>query len=476
MGFSKQEHLQLNVEALELAFVLERQQRRATADERQVLKRYSGFGGLKFILNLDGNPTDIQSWSVSEQHLFSGTRGLHELLRLNAKDEKEYRRYQDSMRSSVLTAFYTPPEIISTIKEVLDQNGIVVQKLLEPSAGIGAFIEPFVKSNDLQVTAYEKDLLTGMVLKHLYPEANTHIKGFEEIHDDEKGSYDLVTSNIPFGDTSVFDLSYSRSKDPAKVQAARSVHNYFFLKGTDMLRNGGVLVYITSQGVLNSPSNIAIREALVREHKLVSAIRLPNNLFTDYAGTEVGSDLIILQKRIGKKYLSRREMIFCDTRTTPDGMSNNALLENPALVVHTSSYQGTNPYGKPTIIYEHQGGVEGIAKDLKRMLAGDFSVHLDVKLYKGERNNEPVIQIPIDPKPSPPKPEPEIFSGSTDAVPVKRERVTINQPDQKTGTVSNLVYLIFSRMDRRPPLSQSPPVLKNHVKKRSMTRGLYLLI
>ena len=105
------------------------------------------------------------------------------------------------------------------------------------------------------------------------------LENFKQLPEKEQKSYDLVTSNIPFGDTSIFDLSYSRSTDSARVQAARSIHNYFFLKGGDMLREGGILAFITSQGVLNSPSNIAIREALMKDHKLVSAIRLPNNLF-----------------------------------------------------------------------------------------------------------------------------------------------------------------------------------------------------
>lgn len=397
MGFSKKQHLQQNINALQIAFQLEKEKRQASLGERKLMMQYSGFGGLKFVLNPIKNESDINNWTKSEQDLFPLTQELHHLLKENSEDEKQYRVYVDSMKSAVLTSFYTPPQVIDAISATFRESGLTIDKFLEPSAGIGSFIQSFSENQTPLVTAYEKDVLTGKILKQLYPESNIRIRGFEEIPEKEQNSYDVVASNIPFGDTSVFDLSYSRSKDRAKIQAARSIHNYFFLKGADMLRDGGVLAFITSQGLLNSPSNLAIREALMREHKLVSTIRLPNNLFSDYAGTDVGSDLIILQKNIEKKSLSIREKRFCDTHTNPIGLTNNLLLENPALIIHTKSYQGTNPYGKPTMIYEHENGVDGIARDLKRMLAEDFSVHLDIGLYKGKRNNESVKQIPITP-------------------------------------------------------------------------------
>src|SRR5690606_31551887 len=142
----------------------------------------------------------------------------------------------------------------------------------EPSAGSGAFIESFKNTFDAtsEISAYEKDLLTAKILKHIYPDVDTRVRGFEEIPENEKNSYDLVTSNIPFGDTAVFDLSYCRGKDPARVQAARSIHNYFFLKGTDILRDGGLLAFITSQAVLNSAKNEPILRALMQDNNLVS--------------------------------------------------------------------------------------------------------------------------------------------------------------------------------------------------------------
>jgi N-6 DNA Methylase. len=110
------------------------------------------------------------------------------------------------------------------------------------------------------------------------------------------GSFDLVASNIPFGTMQVFDAAFERSGDKMRRLSQQAIHNYFFIKGVDMLREGGILAFITSQGVLDSPGNAPIREWLIHRCNLVSALRLPNNLFTDYAGTQAGSDLIVLQK------------------------------------------------------------------------------------------------------------------------------------------------------------------------------------
>ncbi|ANI89749.1 DNA methylase [Arachidicoccus ginsenosidimutans] len=409
MGFSKKQHLQQNIDALRIAFTLEKENRQATVGERLLMMQYSGFGGLKFVLNPIENEKDINPWRRSEHDLFNITQELHQLLKENAEDDKQYRRYVDSMKSSVLTAFYTPPQVIDAISTTLQDNGIKIGKFLEPSAGIGSYIQSFSENQQPKVTAYEKDLLTGKILKHLYPESTIRISGFEEIPEKEQNSYDIIASNIPFGDTSVFDLSYSRGQDPARVQAARSIHNYFFLKGTDMLREGGILAFITSQGVLNSPKNEPIRRALMQDNDLVAAIRLPNNLFAEYAGTEVGSDLIILQKNTGKEMLSWRENRFCETYINPNNISVNVLLENPARIVHTDSKLDTDPYGQPALIYTHKSGVDGIGKDLKQMLSEDFGKYLNLALYNSGMDDETVLQISSEPKVTPPVVEPVII-------------------------------------------------------------------
>lgn len=401
MAFNQREHLKQNIEALRIMFRLEKEIRQATGMERQQLLLYSGFGGLKFVLNPVDHPTDIKQWKDYERTYFEQTQELHQVLKENAGDEKQYKRYVDSMRSSVLTAFYTPPEIINTLSDVFSENGITIQKFLEPSAGVGGFIRSFTDKSIPQVTAYEKDLLTGKILKQIYPDKNIRINGFEEIPERELNSYDVVASNIPFGTSSVFDLSYSRGVDPAREQAAKSIHNYFFLKGTDTLRNGGILAFITSQGVLDSPGNQPIREALMKEHNLISVVRLPNNLFMDYAGTEVGSDLIVLQKNTGKPSLSELEKDFCNTLLTKHNDHLNAFVHYNAPVVFDKIIQSTDLYGKPYTVYVHDGGVEEIAREAKKILSADFRQNLNFNLYKG-LPNAATLQQDIAPLPTQP--------------------------------------------------------------------------
>ncbi|WP_286895556.1 N-6 DNA methylase [Sphingobacterium sp. UBA6317] len=461
MGFNKRQHLQLNIDALRIAFKLEKEKRQATVGERLLMMQYSGFGGLKFVLNPIANEIDINHWRKTEHDLFPITQELHQLLKENSEDEKQYRRYVDSMKSSVLTAFYTPPQVIDAISVTLRESGLNIDKFLEPSAGIGSFIQSISENRKASVTAYEKDLLTGKILKQLYPESNIRISGFEEIPEKEQNSYDVIASNIPFGDTSVFDLSYSRNRDSAKVQAARSIHNYFFLKGADMLREGGLLAYITSQGILNSPKNEPIRRALMQDNNLVSAVRLPNNLFTEYAGTEVGSDLIILQKNTAKQNLTEREDLFCRSSQTEYNTPGNALFQDSTRIVHTDRKLDTDPYGQPALIYTHKGGVEGISKDLKQMLSEDFGKHLNLNLYKGERDDEPVIQIPVEPNVTPPVIEPVIIQQKPQPVPTP---VIHQESPQELKQLS--IFDLFQNIDE-PVMVLAPPKRTTTTKRQS---------
>ena len=463
MGFSKRQHLQQNIDALRIAFKLEKEKRQATVGERLLMMQYSGFGGLKFVLNPIANEIDINHWRKTEHDFFPITQELHQLLKENSEDEKQYRRYVDSMKSSVLTAFYTPPQVIDAISATLRESGLNIDKFLEPSAGIGSFIQSFSENQKASVTAYEKDLLTGKILKQLYPESNIRISGFEEIPEKEQNSYDVIASNIPFGDTSVFDLSYSRNRDNAKVQAARSIHNYFFLKGADMLREGGLLAYITSQGILNSPKNEPIRRALMQDNNLVSVVRLPNNLFTEYAGTEVGSDLIILQKNIAKQNLTEREDLFCRSRQTEYNTPGNALFQDNTRIVHTDRKLDTDPYGQPALIYTHKGGVEGIAKDLKQMLSEDFGKHLNLNLYKGERNDELVIQTPITPTVTPPVIEPVSIQQKPQPVPTP---VTHRESPQELKQLS--IFDLFENANE--PVMVAAPSKRTTQAKRQSTK------
>ena len=384
MAYNRKQRLNDNIKAIETAFILDREQRTPTARERLLLERYCGFGGLKCILNPARELADAVHWAKSDLELFAPTVELHRLIRENSKNESEYKQLMDSLKQSVLTAFYTPSAVTEALTDVLKEHQIIPEKVLEPSAGIGAFVDSVLDNNPkADIMAFEKDLLTGKILRHLHPEQKVRIEGFEKIEKPFNDYFDLAISNIPFGDVAVFDPSYTAMKG-MRALVTRRIHNYFFVKALDTVRDGGLVAFITSQGVLNAKNNSAARFMMLYHADLVSAIRLPNNLFTENANTEVGSDLIILQKNSQKESLrgdgNLLDTVYNDENRIP---TNNYFLEHPERIIHTTAKLDTDPFGKPAMIYTHEGGVEGIAEDLRKMLHEDFKKNLNLNRYFG---------------------------------------------------------------------------------------------
>ena len=384
MAYNRKQRLNDNIKAIETAFILDREQRTPTARERLLLERYCGFGGLKCILNPARELADAVHWAKSDLELFAPTVELHRLIRENSKNESEYKQLMDSLKQSVLTAFYTPSAVTEALTDVLKEHQIIPEKVLEPSAGIGAFVDSVLDNNPkADIMAFEKDLLTGKILHHLHPEQKVRIEGFEKIEKPFNDYFDLAISNIPFGDVAVFDPSYTAMKG-MRALVTRRIHNYFFVKALDTVRDGGLVAFITSQGVLNAKNNSAARFMMLYHADLVSAIRLPNNLFTENANTEVGSDLIILQKNSQKESLrgddNLLDTVYNDENRIP---TNNYFLEHPERIIHTTAKLDTDPFGKPAMIYTHEDGVEGIADDLRKMLHEDFKKNLNLNRYLG---------------------------------------------------------------------------------------------
>ena len=384
MAYNRKQRLNDNIKAIETAFILDREQRTPTARERLLLERYCGFGGLKCILNPARELADAVHWAKSDLELFAPTVELHRLIRENSKNESGYKQLMDSLKQSVLTAFYTPSAITEALTDVLKEHQIIPEKVLEPSAGIGAFVDSVLDNNPkADIMAFEKDLLTGKILRHLHPEQKVRIEGFEKIEKPFNDYFDLAISNIPFGDVAIFDPSYTAMKG-MRALVTRRIHNYFFVKALDTVRDGGLVAFITSQGVLNAKNNSAARFMMLYHADLVSAIRLPNNLFTENANTEVGSDLIILQKNTQKESLrgddNLLDTVYNDENRIP---TNNYFLEHPERIIHTTAKLDTDPFGKPAMIYTHEDGVEGIAEDLRKMLHEDFKKNLNLNRYLG---------------------------------------------------------------------------------------------
>ena len=394
MAFNRKARLAGNIEAIRIAFALDREQRMPTAEERQALERYCGFGGLKCILNPAGSLADAAQWTKSDLDLFAPTAELHRLIRENSADERTYKRYMDSLKSSVLTAFYTPSEITETISDVFKENGIAPLRVLEPSAGRGAFVDAFLKDNpQAEIMAFEKDLLTGKILSHLYPEQRVRIEGFERIEKPFEEYFDVAVSNVPFGDVAVFDAQFEKGSAVRRA-AAKKIHNYFCLKTVDTVRDGGIVALLIPQGVLNADSNSAVRRLMLSQADLLSAVRMPNNLFTENAGTEAGCDLLVLQKHVGKEELSDDEKLLAEpAEDNRDNIPTNAyFLRYPNRIVHTEEKRSTDLYGKPAMVYLHEGGVEGIARDLRRILLQDIQMRLELQRYGQEVKMEEKIQ------------------------------------------------------------------------------------
>ena len=388
MAYNRLRTMHDNIEAIRLVLRLGVVGRTAqNAEERETLRKYAGFGGLKCILNDANDLEDAAKWSKTDIELFAPTVELRRLIHDYSKDDKEFARYMDSLKASVLTAFYTPAPVIDAISGSLKQAGIEVRRFLEPSAGQGAFIDSFLR-NDIypgaEVLAYEKDLLTGKILSALHPSILTRIEGFEKIERDFNGYFDVAASNIPFGNFAVPDPAYAVSKDIPYRQASKAIHNYFFLKALDSVREGGLVAFIASQGVMNAASPF-VRMELMKRADIVAALRLPNNTFSDNAGTDAGSDLIILQKHSDKKNLSFDEELFTqsviDNATKVPG--NKFFQTFPDNVICTDAKMGTDQYGKPAIIYTHKEGVDGIARDIGTALQLSFRLRLDIDRYNG---------------------------------------------------------------------------------------------
>ena len=385
MAFNRKARLQANIDAIRTAFALRDEVRVPTDAERETISRYCGFGGLKCVLN----PVENKAvWPKSDLPLYDLTAELHRVIRENSEDEMEYKRYVTSMKQSVLTAFYTPKEIPEAIWSVFGEMNLRPQKVLEPSAGMGVFIDTMRTVNpDAEVTAFEKDKLTGLLLSKLHANEGLaiHVEGFEHIQPSELGKFDLAISNIPFGDTKVYDPVYSDSKSLFHRVISKSIHGYFMQKGLDAVRDGGMVAFITTRNYLDREQNSIRINHLFQQADLVTAFRLPDNLFKESANTEAGSDLIIIQKNLGKQGLTEDEERLKRVYSAEDEniVRNDYFEHHPENVLATSILRGHDQYGKPALEYLHTGGVEGIANDLRERLQDELPQHLDFRKFTG---------------------------------------------------------------------------------------------
>ncbi|QHV95585.1 N-6 DNA methylase [Spirosoma endbachense] len=377
MAFNHRAHLAANLEALRLAFLVEERTKAAnpaelTADERAILSAYSGFGALKSVLL---PIQDDKFWTTAlDNQLRPGVQQLHQLITQAAGDRAE--AYLSGIRNNVLSGFYTPPQLVEQVgKELASAMGSAPIHYLDPSAGTGIFPQAFAQGG-LPIGAaqlIEKDPATALVLKALYPQYTVANKGFEETGRQLNDRFDLVASNIPFGNVAIWDEALANSKDKQRRSACARLHTYFSVKSVDALREGGVAAILTTDALLNSPANEPVRQYLMKTCDLLSAVRLPHNLFTDYAGTSVGSDLVLLQKRSGKTALTDQERKFVKSTVSPAKTVINELFAKGENIVATSQRIDTDQYGKPALLYEYEGGLDKIAQQVGRYVGEDMA-------------------------------------------------------------------------------------------------------
>lgn len=256
-----------NMAAINLLHELEIENRLATPEEQEVLSRYVGWGGLSMAFDEHN-----AAWAEEFKELYASL------------SPEEYRAAMES----TLTAFYTPPVVIKAMYDVLDRLGFSQGNILEPSCGTGNFFGLLPESmQNSKLHGVEIDSLTGRIAKQLYQKANIAIEGFEKTNLPDT-HFDVVIGNVPFGEIRVNDSRYNAQKF--------LIHDYFFAKALDKVRAGGVVMFITSKGTMDKASP-EVRKYIAQRAELLGAIRLPDNTFKANAGTEVTSDILILQKR-----------------------------------------------------------------------------------------------------------------------------------------------------------------------------------
>ena len=398
MSYSKLKSLVANVEAIATAMKVRIDDRQATDEEKEVLSRYSGFGGIKDVLNIGTEHT--VSDDVAEP-----IRKLQDLI-------GAYPYYDDAMRqavinsikSSVLTAFYTPKFLVDAVTRQIHatfkDNCLQMSTFLEPSAGIGGFLP--VSMPGTRSYAFEKDCLTGLILSLLYDEATTVTAGFETIADQhlEHESFDVIASNIPFGNFRVFDAEMWK-KGGMYEQSAKTIHNYFFVNAMELLNEGGLLAFVAPRGIADTPGNKFVREYLVNHADLITALRLPDTLFMQTSGIEVGSDLLIFQKHSRKATLSLREKMFLqvskekvDTAGTMTDYANK-IFTLPKTALATDSRIALNQFGKYVRKYQWLGDGNAMSQYLSALLKYDFDRYFRKALFANHGQDNTPVQMSL---------------------------------------------------------------------------------
>ena len=356
----KKERFRRNIMAIQLLKKCQEENRFATPEEQIVLSKYVGWGGLSEAFDENNS-----AWATEYLELSS------------VLTSEEYA----SARESTLTAFYTPPEVITAIYKAMEQMGFKEGNLLEPSCGIGNFIGMLPDSmQDSKIYGVELDTISAGIAQQLYQKTTIAAQGFEETNLPDS-FFDGVVGNVPFGDFKVSDKRYDKHKF--------LIHDYFFAKSLDKLRPGGVMALVTSKGTMDK-ENSAVRKYIAQRAELLGAIRLPNNTFKGNAGTEVVSDILILQKR---DRLIDIEPDWVHLDTDENGIKMNSyFVQHPEMILgEMKMVSGRFGMEATCVPYENSD----LAAQLDEAVA---NIHGEITEYEAEEElEEEDNSIPADP-------------------------------------------------------------------------------
>ena len=357
----KKERFRRNMEAINVLKECELENRFATPEEQEILSQYVGWGGIPEAFD-ENNP----SWADEFMELYT----------VLSPDEYE------SARASTLTAFYTPPVVISSIYKAMEQMGFREGNILEPSCGIGNFIGMLPDSmQNAKMYGVEIDTVSAGIAQQLYQKTSIAAQPFEEVSLPDS-FFDAVIGNVPFGDIRINDRRYNKHNF--------LIHDYFFAKCLDKLRPGGVMALITSKGTMDK-ENPAIRKYIAQRADLLGAIRLPNNTFKGNAGTEVVSDILILQKR---DRLIDLEPDWVHLNTDENGVKMNSyFVDHPEMILgEWKTVSGR--FGEENIVAPYENA------DLSELLGEAISnIHAEITDYEvDEELSEEDNSIPADPQ------------------------------------------------------------------------------
>ena len=356
----KKERFRRNMAAINVLKECEFENRFATPEEQEILSQYVGWGGIPEAFDENNS-----SWADE----------FIELYQALSPDEYE------SAKGSVLTAFYTPPVVISAIYKAMEQMGFREGNILEPSCGIGNFIGMLPQSiQNAKMYGVEIDKISAGIAQQLYQKTSIAAQPFEEANIPDS-FFDAVIGNVPFGDIRINDKRYNKHNF--------LIHDYFFAKSLDKLRPGGVMALITSKGTMDK-ENPAIRKYIAQRADLLGAVRLPNNTFKGNAGTEVVSDILILQKR---DRLIDIEPEWVHLNTDENGVKMNSyFVDHPEMVLgEWKTVSGRFGEENTVVPYENTG----LAEQLEEAISG---IHAEITEYEADEElEEEDTSIPADP-------------------------------------------------------------------------------